>query len=76
MQRLLAHAGLVASRPMGRWRETLAILATYASGDFPALCDALARRLVRLKSPSHQHCVFNFERKPGVARAFRFGIGA
>ena len=41
------HAGLVASRPVKRWRETLAILATYATGDFPALCDALARRLVR-----------------------------
>ncbi len=43
---VLWRAGLVSSRPTKKWRETLAILATYATGDFPALCDLLAHRLV------------------------------
>ena len=38
--------GLVKRRPLAEWRETLAILLSYASADeWPDLCDALARRL-------------------------------
>eukprot|EP00955_Chlamydomonas_euryale_P108309 365838-Chlamydomonas_euryale.AAC.5 len=34
---------LVRSRPVGVWRETLALLATYADpGDWATLCEALA----------------------------------
>ncbi|EIE18851.1 hypothetical protein COCSUDRAFT_49081 [Coccomyxa subellipsoidea C-169] len=39
-------AGLVKSRPLDKWRETLAMLAAYSeTGEFPELCDMLARRL-------------------------------
>lgn len=39
-------AGLVKSRPLAGWKETLAILTSYSSGDeWAGLCDALARRL-------------------------------
>ena len=38
---------MVASRPLGAWRETLAILAAYSETDtWTRLCDALARRLL------------------------------
>lgn len=34
------------SRPLDKWRETLAMLAAYSeTGEFPELCDMLARRL-------------------------------
>ena len=34
------------SRPLSGWKETLAILLSYASADeWPDLCDALARKL-------------------------------
>ena len=40
------HAGLVKSRPLDRWRETLALLCAYSEGDdFYALSDLLAKRL-------------------------------
>ena len=40
------HAGLVKSRPPNAWKETLAILTSYSSGEeWASLCDALARRL-------------------------------
>eukprot|EP00955_Chlamydomonas_euryale_P026916 283423-Chlamydomonas_euryale.AAC.2 len=39
-------AGLVKTRPVSAWRETLALLATYSSADeWAGLCDQLARRL-------------------------------
>ena len=39
-------AGLIKARPLDEWRETVAILASFGSGDeWPGLCDALARRL-------------------------------
>jgi hypothetical protein len=41
-----ARAALVARRPVKKWRETLAILATYTTHEqWAAECDALARRL-------------------------------
>jgi hypothetical protein len=37
---------LVKSRPVGQWRETLAVLATYSAPEaWASLCDALAGRL-------------------------------
>lgn len=40
------RAGLVKSRPLDRWRETLALLCAYSEGDdFYALSDLLAKRL-------------------------------
>ncbi len=45
-------AGLVKSRPLDRWRETLAVLAAYTSSDnFFELCDLLARRLATAGLP-------------------------
>lgn len=42
----LRAAGLVKSRPLDRWRETLALLSAYSDTDeFCALCDLLAKRL-------------------------------
>ena len=39
-------AGLVKSRPLDRWKETLALLAAYSEGEeFFGLCDLLAKRL-------------------------------
>ena len=44
--RLAACAGLIKARPLDEWRETVAILCSFGSGDeWPTLCDALARRL-------------------------------
>ena len=50
MHRLLRRAkpcaGLVKSRPLDRWRETLALLSAYSdTGEFCALADMLAKRL-------------------------------
>ena len=42
----IVPAGLIKARPLDEWRETVAILASFGSGDeWPGLCDALARRL-------------------------------
>ncbi len=39
-------AGLVRSRPLDKWRETLALLAAYSDAEeFCGLCDLLAKRL-------------------------------
>ena len=40
------------SRPLDRWRETLALLAAYAAAEeWPGLCEALARRLAAAGLP-------------------------
>ncbi|KAF8071322.1 SEC31B [Scenedesmus sp. PABB004] len=40
------YMSLVKTRPVGQWRETLAVLATYTGADqWAGLCDALASRL-------------------------------
>ncbi len=40
------RAGLVKSRPLDQWKETLALLCAYGEeGEFHALCDMLAKRL-------------------------------
>ena len=40
------------TRPLSGWKETLAILLSYASPDeWPDLCDALARRLAAGGNP-------------------------
>lgn len=44
---ICAPAGLVKSRPLDRWRETLALLCAYCGegSEFHGLCDLLAKRL-------------------------------
>ena len=40
------RTGLVKSRPLDQWKETLALLCAYGEdGEFHALCDMLAKRL-------------------------------
>ncbi len=48
------------SRPLDKWRETLAMLAAYAdSGEFSALCDMLAKRLAGAGLPQvPKHTLF------------------
>lgn len=42
------YMSLVKTRPVGQWRETLAVLATYTGADqWASLCDALASRLAQ-----------------------------
>ena len=39
------RAGLIKSRPLDEWRETMAILCSFSTGEeWAGLCDALARR--------------------------------
>ena len=46
------RAGLIKSRPLDRWRETLAALTAYCGAEeWPGLCDALARRLAAAGLP-------------------------
>ena len=45
LQRLRVSAGLIKSRQLDEWRETMAILCSFSTGEeWAGLCDALARR--------------------------------
>jgi hypothetical protein len=65
-----AGAGLVKSRPLDRWRETLALLSAYSdTGEFCALADMLAKRLAGAGLPqvrAHAACSMPSEPLPNV----------